>query len=357
MKLRIIPGNEVIFNPESHSYLVDGREAVSVTTILKEVGISEDFSKMPESVLKKVEAARIRGNAYDMLAEDAIKAPYDLNDWQLRFLEEMKKIKGTSFITQKRLGAHLVDENNKILLTFAGSPDIVGYEKNLLISITDVKATYQINEISVTWQTNMYSIMEDAEEHNEVQKNVIHFQEKVDTFTTEELKNINEETIILMLKSYLNGKVFIEGEELTRNLDMENYVELRNELEEIEKEIRDFTEKRKEKMDEIKNKISKFEKEIETLVDNAQLKQIETAGYRFKLTRPSTRKTVSYQKIYEKYEDIIFDELIPRIEDEKEKEKIQKYMKEIVDNNIKISEVKGSFQVTKITENDEKTEI
>lgn len=353
MKLRLIPGKEITFNSEEHTYTVDGRDAVSVTTILTEVGIAEDFSKLPPAVLQKVELARQRGITYDTLAEDAINAPYDLNEWQERFLKEVKNnIKSTDFETQVRLGVHLVDEDDNILLSIAGSPDFLGYLNDVFEDTTDLKATYQINEISVTWQTNAYTIMNliklnQLERQDEIKKYVLHFQEDQDTFTTKELQSIPVDIFILMLESYLNGKSFIEGGELTRNVDLESYSDLEEKLSTIESEINDFIEERKEEIDKIKESMKKIEDEVENLVDKAGLKQIKAGGYQFTLTRPSTRRNISYRNIYDEYEDLIFDELMPRLEDE-QKEEIQKHMQEIVDKHIKIGTVKGNFKVDKI---------
>lgn len=356
MKLKLIPGKEVVFNEDLHQYTVDGREAISVTTLLTQVGISEDFSKLPDAVKQKVEGARIRGNAYDALAEDAINAPYDLNEWQKRFLEELEaNVPSTEHETQIRLGMHVVNENDNILLTIAGSPDILGYLEGGFNSTTDVKATYKINEISVTWQTNLYNIMKalliDVEKfeeiHNGTSKHVLHFQESLDTFTTKELQNVTLDVILLMLQAAIEGKQFTDGEFLTKNIDLNTYAELADELDELDIEIANFIEERKERIDEIKADMKEIEDSVESLVNNSVLKAIEAKGFKFTLTRPSKRRNVSYQSIYNGYEDVIYDELMVLLNEE-DKKKLENKLKKIVDDNISVSNVKGNFKVTKL---------
>lgn len=361
MKLKLIPAKEVFFNENEHRYTVDGLEAISVTTILTEVGIAEDFTKLPPAVMQRVELARQRGNAYDALAEDAVNAPYDLTEWQKRFLKELENhVDADEFRTQKRLAMHVADEEGNILLTVAGSPDFLGFKDNQLVNTTDLKATYQINEISVTWQTNMYSLMnlvlENKIKDHEYTKNyVLHYQEDQDIFTTKELQTIPVNIIMLMLESFINGETFIEGKQLTKYIDMEKYQELENQLSEIESEIALFIDERQETIDKLKTEMKQIEDQVEYLVNNAGLRKIEVSGFEFTLTRPTTRQNVTYKNIYEKYEDVIFDELMPRLKEE-EKERIQKYLQEVVNENIKISNVRGSFKVKKLLPNEE-TEI
>jgi hydrogenase maturation factor len=83
--------HKIVFKEEDHTYTVDGVPAISVTQLLKAVGISKDFDKNDKFLMTKVEAAAEKGNYYDKLAAEAINDPFELTEWQQRFLDEINK--------------------------------------------------------------------------------------------------------------------------------------------------------------------------------------------------------------------------------------------------------------------------
>ena len=54
-----ISKGEMIFNPETHTYALDGDEYISVTRLMKKHGLSPDYSNVSEETLQ---AAAAKGN-------------------------------------------------------------------------------------------------------------------------------------------------------------------------------------------------------------------------------------------------------------------------------------------------------
>ena len=156
--------HRVEFNAENHTYKVDGVDAISVTQLLKAVGIDKGFDEDDKVLMAKVKAASEKGNYYDKLAEEAINDPFELTEWQERFLKALEE-KGLDMqYAQPRFG---------ILKPFAlaGTGDFKGRNVNTgKKAIVDLKATYEIYTNKVTWQTNVYSFMDDEEFFQETEK-------------------------------------------------------------------------------------------------------------------------------------------------------------------------------------------
>ena len=51
-----ISKGEMIFNPETHTYTLDGEEYISVTRLMKKHGLSPDYSNVSEETLQAAAA-------------------------------------------------------------------------------------------------------------------------------------------------------------------------------------------------------------------------------------------------------------------------------------------------------------
>lgn len=287
----MIRNNIVEFDPKEHSYTVNGKKAISVTKLLQAVGISEDMSKLPENIQPLIEAARERGNYYDKLATEAMEEmkyeenEWDLNEWQLEFIKQIKKFGADQPQSQLRLGI-----DSPIVL--AGSPDILEEieimqdGKKYVGYCGDLKATYMIKVVDVTWQTNIYTYLRDPENHEKYIHFVVHWDEKNERFTTMQLKTIPNETIERVFTAYQLGELYEEQiDDLIDITRMENllntYYKKVEEVQKLEEELNNFKEKLIEKMEE------------------SVIKTAETPNYIIKLIGSHTRSTVAWSKIAE----------------------------------------------------------
>jgi hypothetical protein len=268
----------VTFDPKNHTYKVNGLNAVSVTTILREVGIAEDFSEVSDYVKKRIEEASLRGIYYDQLAEDAVLRPFELNDWQTKLLEKLKEGGFNPTGAQTRLGT---------LFPFpiAGTPDFDEEE-----AIVDLKATYLIKINYVTWQTNLYSWMKNRERHEHFRRAVIHYNEKDDRFTLIPLKYIPEEKIIKMLECYQLGEKYIEetSNELSKVINLAVFSDTFNDVKIYEQLLKE----EQEKLTDFYAKIKKY------MIDNA-IEKIDLENFTISYSKAFTRTTINYGKAAE----------------------------------------------------------
>lgn len=281
----------VIFDPKKHSYTVDGVKAVSVTTVLQAVGIADSFDDIPDIVKQKVEEARDRGNYYDELAESAIDFPFELNDWQIKLLDILRENNLTITRTQQRIGTLKP-------FAIAGSPDFMGINETTKNPIVvDLKATYAIYTQSVTWQTNIYSWINEPAVHDYTEKYVLHYDEKSERFTLIQLEHITEETINNMLESYQLGELFVTGEVVLKDaVDLEKFSKT---FEQVQ-EYKSLLKKEQEKLD-------KFEESIMNAMKTNALKTVELENYKITYTPEGTKNNPSYQKMAQEFRKMIKD--------------------------------------------------
>lgn len=272
------------FNPENHTYTVDGKDAISVTTLMKAVGLGKDFSNMPEAVKQKVKLASDRGNYYDELAEEAINDPFELNEWQEEFLKTVREHNLDLQKAQVRYGT---------LEPFAvaGTGDFEGRvvdEKGGDV-IVDLKATYMIYKNDVTWQTNIYSYLRDPLKHDTTRKFVIHYNENNGKFIVMELKHISSDLIKKVFEAYQLGDLFIDAENVLEK------VEGIQEMSEIVDKIKEYEDKLKEE----KKKLDNIYDDIKKAMSENNVKTVELENFKITYTAPGTRRTVDYTKAAE----------------------------------------------------------
>lgn len=343
----MIQNNKVEFDSKEHKYTVNGKEAISVTSLLQAVGITEDMSKLPKKIQPLIEAAKERGNYYDKLATEAMEEmkfeedDWDLDEWQLKFIEQIKKFGADQPHSQLRLGI-----DSPIIL--AGSPDIleeieiIQDGKEYVGYCGDLKATYLIKVVDVTWQTNIYTYLRDPENHEKYIHFVVHWDEKNERFTTMQLKTIPNEVIEKVFVAYQLGELYeeqindlVDVSKMEKLLD--TYYKKVEEVEKIEKELNDFKEKLIEKMEE------------------SVIKTAETPNYIIKFTRSHERNTVSWAKIAEernqekikKANEFLKKEGKEEIILETNDEVKKTVTKEEEEKHTKVSQVKASVKIEK----------
>lgn len=274
--------HKVEFNAKNHTYKVDGIDAISVTQLLKAVGIDKGFDESDKVLMAKVKAAAEKGNYYDKLAEEAINDPFELTEWQERFLKALQ---------EKGLDMQQAQPRFGILKPFAlaGTGDFKG--RNVITgkkAIVDLKATYEIYINKVTWQTNTYSFMDDEEFCEETEKWVIHYNERDDRFTVLQLKDLKKENILKMLECYQLDEKYTEGTELSEVVNMKVLSQTFSKVQEY-----------KALLEEEQKKLDNFYKEIENYMADSEIKTLELEDFKITYTQPSVRRNVDYTKAAE----------------------------------------------------------
>lgn len=266
------------FREEDHSYLVDNIPAISVTTLLKAVGITKDYSSTPQD---KLNAARDRGNYYDALAEQAIDDYYEgeeLTDWQEQFINALIKggIDPKDLTPQLRVGTTTP-------FAIAGTADFGGIRRRIII---DLKATFLIYLHDVKWQTNFYAWLKDPEYYDDYECYVMHYDEKSKFFTLIKLDRIPRENIARVVTAYQLGDKYTDDSYAI--VDYEKF-----------SQAFDYVEHMKNELKKAEDELNIFYDEIKKHMQLNDIKSFELANFKITYTPQTTRKSIDYYKASE----------------------------------------------------------
>jgi hypothetical protein len=338
--------NVVVFNELNHTYTVDGVEAISVTQLLKATGISKGFDESDKFLMEKVKAASEKGIYYDKLAEEAINDPFELTEWQERFLKVLHDAKLNIRYAQPRFGTLKP-------FAIAGTGDFKGVNiENGKKVIVDLKATYEIYMNPVTWQTNLYSWLDDPDFfETSIEKYVIHYSEKDDRFTLLKLKDLTKKNIEKLLESYQLDEKYSEATDITTVVNLKILSQAFSKVQEY-----------KALLEEEQKKLDGIYKEIENYMADSAIKTLELEEFKITYTEPGVRRNVDYTKATEdknieklktvnEFLTANGQEEYKLITVEEVKESLTDEEKEVYTS---ISNVKGRLTVTPIKKKEEK---
>lgn len=155
----ILTKTPLVFSEEDHGYMLYGKKVPSVSAILKEAGISPDFSGVAPEVLER---ARARGEAVHLQVAEALrKDAYEFCEQEalevLTFLKKFfppeKKGQWTNIISE----GFIFSEND--IKNYCGRFDLLAEKDGefFLYDIKTAKNESMISRNSARWQLNFYA--------------------------------------------------------------------------------------------------------------------------------------------------------------------------------------------------------
>lgn len=230
----------ISFDSETHTYTnEEGKKLVSVTTLLKQEGISPNYDCVNEDVLK---AAADRGTYIHKEIEDYIKKG------EIGFTTELQEF--IRYIENNHLTVIASEKmvwNNVV----AGTIDLILKTEMGNIIYADIKTTSQVHRQSVSWQLSIYKDLDlDFETENyqnylNATLQVFHF-DKEGNLTVKELAEVKTEQINKLYESIEKGEKYeveIANDTLTELYEVEKiiayYENLKKKAEEDAKLLRE----------------------------------------------------------------------------------------------------------------------
>ena len=147
------------FDKENHIYLKDGVILKSVTQILKEL-FPLKYDGIPENILNEKSKYGTKLHKFIEIIEKKkpkrplayIKRYYNPNIYQIESLKDYLEIK-------KKYNIEITDSEKMVVYKdiYCGTLDLKGYvnEKSAII---DIKTTYDLDELYVSWQNSLYEM-------------------------------------------------------------------------------------------------------------------------------------------------------------------------------------------------------
>lgn len=193
----------ISFDSQTHTYTNEnGKQLVSVTTLLKKAGISPNYEFVNEDVLK---AAADRGSLIHKEIEDYIKKG------EIGFTVELQE-----FIR------YIEDNNLKVLASekmvyddnIAGTIDLIVQNEFGQIIYVDFKTTSTIHTQSVSWQLSIYKDLdlnndyENYDQYLNATLQVWHFR-KDGSLEVKELMEVAQEEIDRLYDCFITGTEYL----------------------------------------------------------------------------------------------------------------------------------------------------
>jgi hypothetical protein len=135
------------FIEETHTYLVDGIEVPSATTILSATVFKDKYSGIPQFVMDK--AAQF-GNGVHKAIETKDYAEISSNDLQLGCILDYQDLLKDNNVEE--VGHEIITHYN---LDYAGTCDLL-IKVNGQLAIADIKTTSKLDKEYLSWQMSFY---------------------------------------------------------------------------------------------------------------------------------------------------------------------------------------------------------
>lgn len=272
----------VYFDEQTHTYTnEEGKELISVTTLLKRAGISPKYEFVNEEVLK---AAADRGTLIHKEIEDYIKKG------EIGFTKELSEF--IRYIKENNLTV-LASEKQVYNDRVAGTIDlIVKTEKDNIIYV-DLKTTSTIHKDAVGWQLSIYKDLdlnndyENYQDYLNATLQVWHF-DKDGNLEVKDLFEVATELLEDLYDSFANNtefKVTIDETHLAELYEVEKIIAYyETEREKAEENAKLVREKIIESMK--KQGVTKFENDKISITYIAPIKSSAFDTSRFKKEQP-----------------------------------------------------------------------
>ena len=222
--------NDLVFDPQTHTYTLDGKDLISVTQLMEKHGLSPNYNGVDEDTLK---ASAERGTLIHKEIENYIKKG------EVGFTDECAEF--VTYVRENNIaikGSEVTFHNDIV----AGTCDLViNSEKGYLI-VADIKTTSTLHKESVAWQLSLYAYLSGNKTMNHGQ--AFHFSKDGLKVVDIELKPVEE--VEKLLECERKGEIYhqelvIEGFELAKFYEAEQIIvkakEEQKRAEETQKEV------------------------------------------------------------------------------------------------------------------------
>jgi hypothetical protein len=137
---------EVQFDPQTHTYTLDGKTLISVTQLLDKHGLSQSYDGVGEETLR---VSAERGNLVHKEIENYVKKG------ETGFTNECAKF--DTYVRENGLQIYASEEivNNDIV---AGKTDLI-FKEGDEYAFADIKTTSTLHKDSVAWQLSLYAYL------------------------------------------------------------------------------------------------------------------------------------------------------------------------------------------------------
>lgn len=279
--------NRVSFDVETHSYMVNGNIAkLSITELLAKHNLAPNYIGVDSEVLEKsAEQGRTIHKDLEQVAKNVQYVPQTAEGEELvKWLSNVRK--NAQITAEKPMG--MIWKN----LVLGGTPDLIiqTSEKTIII---DHKTTSVIHKKAVAWQLSLLDYMAQFNIENYHRATELYCYHKCKMVAIEKIPDAEIE---LLLDCENNNEIYIEPTLIVPNEDFALQYEQAEQL---------FIQKKKE-LDELEKNIKQFREKMCELFEEQHLTNWESPSGTIKVSyiAPTTTITIDSAKLKSNYPEI-----------------------------------------------------
>ena len=275
---------KIIFNEKTHQYFLDGRELISVTTLLRKHGLAQDYGNVDPAVLK---AKAERGKQIHAELEAYAK------NGEIGFSKELSYF--IDYINKNGISIHKVEfiVHNDIC---AGTIDLVAISLEDGYLFIDHKTTAQRHKDAESWQLSLYVYLYERCTPEQLKKDrtklrVLHYLE--DGFETYDLPRIADAEIDKLMECERNGTLY----------KREIVGITASQLKEVE-EIEEVIAYHENLLKESKRRYENMQQALMMAMKQNGVTSHDFGRIKITYTPPSTRTTIDTEKLLKEHPEI-----------------------------------------------------
>lgn len=192
----------VVFDSESHTYTLDGKELSGITSLLSRQLFKDQYANIPDDVLQR---AAERGTFVHQSCELADEGFQVDTKEALNYLKLKER-----YNLQFEESEYLVSDNEN----YASCIDKVYRYDDTTFYLGDIKTTFKLNKEYVQWQLSIYAYLFELQNPGAKVSSIFALWLRDDTHQLVELERIPEERIKELLRCDSLGLQYEQGETL-----------------------------------------------------------------------------------------------------------------------------------------------
>lgn len=266
--------SRVIFDPEAHTYTLDGVQLRGITGMIESQLFPDKYSGIPDYVMKK---AADRGHFVHEVCELVDDLGVSHESEEAKNYQNLKEIYGLNY----EVSEYLVSDNEH----FASCIDKVYRENETDFSLADIKTTYRLDKEYVRWQLSIYAYLFEMQNPGCKVVRLFAIWLRGNISELVEVERIPDGIIIELLSAEIEGRKFINPYAVPSvKTDMPlKYREMEQSIIEISEQEKYWKEQKK------------------ILMDGIMKEMVKTGAYSWKGESISfTRKKDSIRKVFDR---------------------------------------------------------
>lgn len=290
--MELIRNQEVIFDELTHSYWKDGRELSGVTSMMKAMGLSPDYSGVDAHTLAHAAA---RGTAvhrtlehYDNGTPLPQPVTVDDNEGGKLTLDTSADLKAYLALgLNVAASEYLVSDNECV----ASSIDkVLATEEEGVFDLADIKTTYTLHIDALEWQLSIYAYLFELQNGGAKVRDLYGVHVRKGSARKVKVKRIPGGEVARLIECFREGLPYTPPESpLSEVIPAAEVAEL------VAQEL--AAAKAEEALKELETALKERRERIYAFMLEKNVKELECGGGRYVLRKPTTRTTLDYKKL------------------------------------------------------------